>query len=270
MRSKLSSNQPHTKKGDLVQLVTDRDNSFIIKLESGKVFQSHHGLIHHDNLIDLLWGSRVKTHLGKIFIILQPALDDLIRSIPRATQIIYPKDIGYIIVTMGIGPGSKMIEVGTGSGALTTALAYIVGDKGRVISYDKEEKNIQIAKNNLSLFGLENNVTFKIRDIADGFDETNVQAVFLDVPNPEDYCLQIREPLIPGGYFGCILPTVNQVSKLITSLKKHNFSFIEASEILHRYYKTTATRFRPEDKMVSHTGYLVFARKIAKQGETIE
>jgi tRNA (adenine57-N1/adenine58-N1)-methyltransferase len=264
------NNQSHTQTGDLVQLVTDRNKSFIIRLEPGKVFQSHHGLIHHDALIKLLWGSRVKSHLGKVFVVLQPALDDLIRSIPRKTQIMYPKDIGYIIVTMGIGPGAKIIEAGTGSGAFTTALAFVVGDKGKVISYDKEEKHTQIAINNLALFGLENRVTFKTRDIVDGFDETNVQAVFLDLPNPQDYALQIRDALTPGGFFGCILPTANQVSDLITTLKKYNFSFIEISEILHRYYKTIATRFRPVDKMVSHTGYLVFSRKIEKHGTVPE
>jgi len=258
-----------TRKGDLVQLITGRDNSFIIKLERGKVFQSHHGVIQHDDLINLHWGSRIKTHLGKVFIVFQPALDDLIRAIPRTTQIIYPKDIGYIIVTMGIGPGSIILEAGTGSGALTTALAYVVGDNGKVISYEKEKKNIQNAQKNLTIFGLEKIVTFKNRDIADGFDETDIQAIFVDLPNPEDYCTQIRKALIPGGYFGCILPTTNQVSRLVTSLKKHNFSFIEASEILHRYYQTTATRFRPKDKMVSHTGYLVFARKTTKLSETV-
>jgi len=263
-------NHPCTQKNGLVQLVADRNKSFIFRLKPGEIFQSHHGVIHHEALIDIPWGSQVKTHLGKVFIILQPALDDLLRAIPRTTQIIYPKDIGYIIVTMGIGPGSNVIEAGTGSGALTIALAYVIGDTGKLISYDKEEKNILTAKKNLVSFGLENYVTLKNQDIANGFDETNFQAVFLDLPNPEDYCSQIRKALIPGGYFGCILPTANQVSALITSLKRYNFSFIEVSELLHRYYKTTATRFRPEDKMVSHTGYLVFARKTTKHGEKIE
>lgn len=263
----LFSDQSHTKYGDLVQLVTDRDNSFLIRLEEEKVFQSHHGMIPHENLTHILWGSRIQSHLGKVFIVLQPALDDLIRALPRKTQILYPKDIGYIIVTMGIGPGIKIIEAGTGSGGLTTALAFVVGTEGKVISYDIEEKNINLARENLKLFGLENRVTFKIRDIQKGFDEVNYHAVFLDLENPEEYIATIRNSLIPGGYFGCFLPTTNQVSNLITALKKENFSFIEVSEILHRYYKTSATRLRPADKMVGHTGYLVFARKAATINE---
>ena len=100
-------------------------------------------------------------------------------------------------------------------------------------------------------------------NIAEGFDETEAQSLFLDLPNPENYIPQSREALLNGGCFGSILPTTNQVSNLITALKKHNFGFIEISEILHRYYKTTATRFRPTDRMVAHTGYLIFARKLA-------
>jgi tRNA (adenine57-N1/adenine58-N1)-methyltransferase len=265
--SSLYSDQSHTKIGDLVQLVTDRDKSFIIRLEAGKVFQSHHGLIQHDDLNDILWGSRIQTHLGKVFIVLQPALDDLIRALPRKTQILYPKDIGYIIVTMGIGPGTKIIEAGTGSGGLTTALAYAVGDEGTVVSYDMEEKNTEIAQENLSLFGLEKRVAFKIRDIKTGLDESNFHAAFFDLPNPDEYVDVIRSALIPGGYLGCFLPTTNQVTQLITALKKRNFSFIEVSEILHRYYKTSATRLRPVDKMIGHTGYLIFARKIATTSE---
>jgi tRNA (adenine57-N1/adenine58-N1)-methyltransferase len=255
--SYLLSDKIRTKYGDLVQLVTDRDNSFIFRLDAGKVFQSHHGLIPHEDINDILWGSRIKSHLGKVFVVLQPALDDLIRSLPRKTQILYPKDIGYIIVTMGIGPGTTIIEAGTGSGGLTTALAYSVGEGGKVISYDR------VAQENLALFGLDNRVTFKIRDIKSGFEEKNFHAVFLDLPNPDECVAGIRDSLMPGGYFGCFLPTTNQVSSLITALKKINFSFIEVSEILHRYYKTSATRFRPVDKMVGHTGYLIFARKAA-------
>ena len=174
------------------------------------------------------------------------------------------------MVTMGIGPGTKIIEAGTGSGGLTTALAFTVGEEGKVVSYDIEEKNSKIAKENLALFGLDNRVTFKTRDIATGFDENNFHAVFLDLPNPNKYIAIIRDSLISGGYVGCFLPTTNQVSDLITALKKQNFSLIEVSEILHRYYKTSATRLRPVDKMVGHTGYLIFARKAASISEMTE
>jgi tRNA (adenine57-N1/adenine58-N1)-methyltransferase len=261
------STTPRAKEGDLAQLVTERDKSHIFILKAGEEYQSHRGIIKHDDIIGLMWGSRIHSHLAKVFILLQPALDDLLRAIPRETQIMYPKDIGYIMVSMGIGPGSKVIEAGSGSGALTTAMAYAVGSTGQVISYENREKNLEIAKSNLERFGMIDRVTFRLKDISEGFDEQDAEAIFLDLPDPHNYIAQAREALIPGGFFGSILPTTNQVTELITALKKRNFEFIEVSEILHRYYKPTSTRLRPVDKMTAHTGYLLFARRITSTAE---
>lgn len=258
-----------TQAGDLAQLVGDRNQSYIIRLQAGDDFQTHLGIIKHDALIDIPWGSQVNTHLDKTFLVLQPALDDLLRQIKRETQIMYPKDIGYLLVTMGIGPGKRVIEAGSGSGALTTALAYAVGPQGQVHSYERKSKNLEIARGNLSLFGLEQRVTFILGDVAEGFDQQDVDAVFLDLPDPHHYIAHVRQALVPGGFFGSVLPTTNQVSALITALKQHNFSFVEISEIMHRYYKASATRLRPVDKMVAHTGYLVFARRVSPLSDTI-
>lgn len=256
-----------TQAGDLVQMRNEKNQSFIFNLEAGKEFQTHLGIIPHDEMIGIKWGSRVQTHKEKAFTILQPALDDLLREIPRETQIMYPKDIGYVLVSMGIGPGSRVIESGSGSGALTTALAYIVGDQGKVYSYEIKEKHLKIAQRNLARFGLAERVEFKLRDAAEGFDEENIEGVFLDVQEPNLLVEQARAALIPGGHLGSILPTTNQVNDLITALKKNNFGFIEISEMMHRYYKASATRFRPKDRMVGHTGYLVFARRITGVSE---
>jgi tRNA (adenine57-N1/adenine58-N1)-methyltransferase len=262
MNSILKPTSPTCQAGDLVQLVTGRDTSFIFRLQPGERFQSHLGIVPHDDLIGQTWGSRVKSHLGKVFALLHPSLDDLLRDIPRQTQIMYPKDIGYLLVTMGIGPGSRVLEAGTGSGALTTALAYMVGDEGHVYSYDKNPAFSDTAQENLARFGLEGRVTFKLRHLEEGLDEQNLHAVFLDLPDPENYVAAARGALIPGGHLGCFLPTTNQVSLLITALKQHNFDYLEVSEIMHRYYKPSATRLRPADKMVAHTGFLVFSRRV--------
>jgi tRNA (adenine57-N1/adenine58-N1)-methyltransferase len=210
----------------------------------------------------LPWGSQVFTHLGSSYFMLQPSLSDLLREIKRNTQIMYPKDVGFILVTMGIGPGVHVIEAGTGSGSLTTALAWAVGPQGRVYSYEIRPEMQNLARKNLERVGLQDRVEFKMRDIAEGFDEHGVDALFLDVPNPYDYLGQAWQALKPGGYFGTLLPTTNQVSKLLDVFYRYDYSFIDVCEIIVRYYKAVADRFRPTDRMVAHTGYLVFARAI--------
>jgi tRNA (adenine57-N1/adenine58-N1)-methyltransferase len=263
----------HAREGDLVQLVGLRHKSFIFTLRAGADFQSHRGVIRHDEIIGKPWGSAVASHNGSPFFMLQPALADLLRSIKRSTQILYPKDIGLLITTMGIGPGQHVLEAGTGSGALTTALAHAVGPEGRVTTYETREPFQQLARTNLDYFGLGERVTFKLGDIFDGFEESGVDALFLDVANPYDYMKQVRAALKPGGFFGSILPTANQVSLLLKALRDEHFAFMDVCEVLLRYYRVDPERFRPTDRMVAHTGFLIFARPVlapeGKEGEAL-
>ena len=140
------------------------------------------------------------------------------------------------LMQMAICPGRTAVEAGTGSGGSTTVQAQMVGTAGRVISYDVREDMQALARRNLERVGLLERVTLKQRDIAAGFDESDVDALFLDVPNPWDYTAQARSALKGGGFFGSILPTANQVSRLLTSLERDGFSFIEVCEVLIRYY----------------------------------
>jgi tRNA (adenine57-N1/adenine58-N1)-methyltransferase catalytic subunit len=252
----------HAGEGDLVQLAGQKHRHFIIELKSGAKLQTHRGVIFHDDLIGKEWGTQIFSHLGHPFFLLQPALGDLLKDTPRNTQILYPKEIGFILVSMGIGPGQHVLEAGTGSGALTRALAFAVGNSGRVTSYEIRPEIQQLAMNNLKKLGLSERVTFKQRDIAEGFDETGVDALFLDVQNPNDYIGQVRKALKPGGFFGCILPTSNQVSRALVALREHEFAFTEVLEIMLRYYRTEPERLRPTDRMVAHTGFLVFSRPV--------
>lgn len=250
------------KEGDLAQLVGLRHKHFILTLQAGARFETHRGILQHDDLIGKPWGTQVFSHIGAPFFLLQPSLADLINELPRTTQIMYPKDIGFILITMGVGPGQTVMEAGTGSGSMTTALAYAVGHTGRVISYEVKPDVQNLARKNLTRFGLETRVEFKLRDIEQGFDETDVDAFFLDVPNPYDYTGQVRAALKPGGYLCCLIPTFNQVEKTLLALRHSRFAFVEVCELLLRYYKPEPTRIRPTDRMVAHTGFLVFARRI--------
>ncbi len=249
--------------GDLAQLLGPRGNRMTILLTPGQRVETMHGMITHEQIIGTEWGRDVSTHLGKTFTLLQPALDDLLRDIERNTQVVYPKDIGYILLSLGVGPGSQVLEAGTGSGAMTVAMAHAVGPTGHVFSYERRADIQEIAHRNLERFGFAGRVTLKLKDIADGFDETNLSAAFLDLPNPEDYLAQVRAALQPGGFFGAVLPTTNQVSLLLAAFKIHGFGYVEVSEILHRYYKPVADRLRPVDTMTAHTGFLIFARLLA-------
>jgi tRNA (adenine57-N1/adenine58-N1)-methyltransferase len=257
--------QETAQEGDLIELTGMHRGFYILRLEKGKVLQTHRGVVKHDDLIGREWGSEIMSHLERPFYLYPVTLSSMLRNTKRNTQILYPKDIGYILITMGIGPGSRVIEAGTGSGGLTQALAYYVGDSGHVYSYETRPQMQDLAKKNLALLGLNERVDFKLRDIIEGFDETNVDALFLDVPTPHDYVQQVKNALRPGGSFGCILPTTNQVLKLLSVLRRSDFSFIDVCEILLRFYKPEEERFRPTDRMVAHNGYLIFARSIKKK-----
>jgi tRNA (adenine57-N1/adenine58-N1)-methyltransferase len=145
---------------------------------------------------------------------------------------------------------------------MTIALAHSVGKTGKVYSYERRPEFQNLARKNITRLGLEDQVEFRLGDIEEGFEERDVDAIFLDVPNPYDYIEQVRETLKPGGFFGALVPTVNQAGHLIQSLQRNRFAFIEMCEVLLRFYKTEPNRLRPTDRMVAHTGFLLFGRKI--------
>jgi tRNA (adenine57-N1/adenine58-N1)-methyltransferase len=249
-----------SKPGDIAMLLTERRKRFFVLLTPGDELQTHEGIFLHDTLIGAAWGSIVESHLGERCVMLQPTLQDLLLHIKRRSQIIFPKDIGYILLQLSIRPGATVMELGTGSGALTTALAWTVGPTGRVISYDRREDFQALAKENLTRLGLEGRVEFRLEDISTSQELEAVDALFMDLPKPEQYLSQVHAALSNGGTFGAILPTTNQVSELLTEMQRHPFEDVDVCEILLRHYKRVPERLRPADRMVAHTGFLVFAR----------
>jgi tRNA (adenine57-N1/adenine58-N1)-methyltransferase len=252
--------------GDLVLLIGQDRKQFVVRLVKGGQLQTHRGYLNHDDLLGQPLGREVYSHLGYPFVILQPSTSDLISQLKRTTQIMYPKDIGYTLLKLSVRPGDRIVEAGTGSGGLTLALARAVGPGGTVYSYELRPDVLNLARKNLEALGLTDCVSFKLRDIAEGFDETNVDALFLDVRRPWPYLGQVTAALKDSGFFGAILPTANQVAELIHGLEEQlTFGHIEVEEVLVRPYKAVPNRLRPVDRMIAHTGYLVFARKVRRE-----
>jgi len=248
--------------GDLVLLIGSKQKYFIITLVQGGVFETHRGIVKHNDLIGRKWGSKILSHKESPFYLFQPGIEELIKTTKRNTQIMYAKDIGYTLLKLSIINGTKVIEAGTGSGSLTQVIAAVIGKEGHLYSYEVRPEMQYLAKKNLNRLGIEERVTFIQKDIKDGFDQKNIDAIFLDVPNPFDYLEQVKTALVPGGFFGTILPTTNQIIKLLIELRRKKFAFIEVSEIMLRHYQAEETKLRPTDRMVAHTGYLIFARPI--------
>jgi len=249
--------------GDVILLISEDRKRFLIRLQPGGEWHTHRGVLRHDELIGRPLGRTVYTQIGSPFLALEPSTHDLVQRIERITQIVFPKDAAYIIMRLNCHPGRRVVEAGTGSGGLTLALARAVMPDGRVYSYEARPEMQALARRNLERAGLLDYVELKVRDVAEGFDEQDADACFLDLREPWKYLAQVRRTLKPGGFFGSILPTTNQVSQLIAALEQHGFAEIEVEELLLRRYKPVAERLRPTDRMVAHTGYLVFARPIA-------
>jgi tRNA (adenine57-N1/adenine58-N1)-methyltransferase len=250
---------------DLVLLLGKDGKRFTVRLSPGESLHTHRGFIKHDDMVGQPFGAQLTSQLGYPFYLLRPSIHDLIMNVRRESQIIYPKESGYVLLKMNILPGSRVIEAGTGSGAMTIALARGVMPSGRVYSYDRRQDMIELAARNLSRVGVLDLVDLKCRGIAEGFDEKEVDALFMDVREPHLYVGRVKEAVAPGSFFGALVPTTNQVSALLEELELRGFVDLEVSEMLLRHYKTVAARLRPEDRMVAHTGYLVFARPLTEQ-----
>lgn len=251
--------------GDLVMLVGKDRRTFIRTVTQGQKFQCHLGEFYYDDLVELPYGIQVRTNAGHKMFVLPPHTDDVIRHLQRDGQIIFPKDLGYIALKLGIRPGVRVIEAGTGSGGLTTLLALLVGESGHVYSYERRDDMQKRAVANLKRLGLSDRVTFHLRDISEGFDETGVEALFLDVRDPWDYLPQARAALRGGGFFGAIVPTTNQIIALTERLYEGPWFMLEVEELILRPYKTIPARIRPDDQVIGHTGFLIFARAVDRE-----
>ena len=254
--------------GDLVILLSPRGKRRMMRVEEGRDWHTQDGVVSMADLAAAAFGSEVRTSLGVPFRVLRPQLHDLIMGIKRQTQIMYPKDMGLICLKLGVGAGRTILEAGSGSGGFTIALSWFSGPAGRVHTFEAREEFHKLARRNLDWAGVGENVSLHLRDIGDGFglDDPAVlngqkaDALFLDVRTPWEYLDHALEALVPGAPLAFLLPTVDQVSRLLLALERGPFEETEVCEILVRPWKPVPDRLRPADRMSAHTGFLVFSR----------
>ncbi len=250
------------REGDFVLLVSEEGKEFLVRVHRDVQFSTHRGVLDLSLLLGKEYGVRVKSSKDHTFTALRPTIYDFLKRVKRKTQIIYPKDIGYIILRLGLDCGKRVLECGTGSGSLAMAFAFAVRPFGKVYSYERREEFSKLAKENLRKVGLDEFVEFKVKDAREGFEEKDMDAAFIDVKVPEELVEHVWKALKPGAPVGFLLPTTNQVSSLLRVLDTSGFVVSELVEILLRKYKTNPDRLRPDDLMNAHTGYLLFARKV--------
>jgi tRNA (adenine57-N1/adenine58-N1)-methyltransferase len=257
--------------GDYVLLCLDTRRTYMLKVEAGKTFHTHKGYVKLDELIGKEFGVAFQSSLGIEFTALKPTLEDYIMKSSRKTQITYPKDIALIVMFSGIGSGSRVVESGTGTGALTTALAHYVKPNGRVYTYEYREEFQKNAEKNLKRTNLLEFVELKSGDVTAGIEERDVDAVVLDLAVPWLIVPHAYEALKPSGILVSFSPTIDQVVKTVEALKENNFVFIETVECLMRAMQVERGKTRPHTMMTGHTGYITHARKAVKpQQETPE
>lgn len=250
------------KDGDLILLYFGKREKYITKVKSGEMLYTYKTIINFNDIIGTPYGSRIRLKTGVEVVISKPNLEDMVyTSFIRRTQVLYPKDLGLIIVKSGIGPGSYVVEAGSGSGFLTAYLAYFVRPSGHVYSYEVRPEFLEIAKRNISILGLSDFVTFKLQDITKGIDENEVDAVILDMSSPWNVVKHAYNKLKHGGSFISFVPTVNQMERIVLELKNNNFLEVEAFEVMMRSYKVAMGETRPTTTGISHTGYIVSARR---------
>jgi len=241
---------------------------WLTKVAWDKKLHTHLGIIDVSSTIGMEYGSAVRTTEGKLIFLMEPTIHDFIMKSERKTQIVYPKDLGYIVARTGLKNGSKVLEVGTGSGALATFLASIVKPEGHIYSFDVNPEFMEIAARNLKKAGMDEYVTMYHHDPHHGVDIRNVDVATVDLGDPWTVVDQVHDALKGGGAFVAICPTMNQIEKTATQLKKSGYADVDCVELMIRNMEARDGMTRPSMRMIGHTTYLVFARKVEKLQET--
>lgn len=246
--------------GERILLRNAEGKDWIVEAQSGTVRIPNLGVLRLGDVLGKEFGATLEL-AGQRYHLVRPLITDHLARLERGAQIITPKDAARIVLECGLHSGSRVAEAGVGSGALTMVLAHAVAPGGRVHAYDIREDHLDQGRRNVERAGLRDMVEFSVRDVGTGFRETDLDAVVLDLPEPERVIPHARTALRVGGAIACYNPLVSQVERAHAALAASGFIGLRVLEILERAWKVGERGSRPETTMLAHTGFLVFARR---------
>ena len=256
--------------GSFVLLFHTPRKKWLARVTQDKKLHTHLGIIDISAAIGMEYGSAVRTTEDKLIFLIEPTIHDFIMKSERRTQIVYPKDLGYIAARIGLKNGSKVLEVGTGSAALATFMASIVKPEGHIYSFDVNPEFMEIARRNLEKAGMSPYVTLHQHDPHQGIDVREADVAIVDLGDPWTVVDQVHDALKGSGAFVAICPTMNQIEKTATELKRAGYADVDCVELMIRNMEAREGMTRPSMRMIGHTTYLVFARKVQKLQEKAE
>ena len=237
----------------------ERGKKYLLKED--REFQSDLGIIKKEQMERATIGDTIITHLNQEFKVIKPTVNDFIDLMDRRCSILIKKDIGQVLAHTGLGSGARVVDAGTGAGAIALNFGNVVGSEGQVYTYEIREDFAQVAKKNIDRFGIEN-IEVKNQNIKDGIDEDNIDLIFLDLPKPFEIFEEVMESLNVGGWLTVYAPYIDQAETSYRVAKKLGFYDIEIIETLERGLEVRTQGVRPKTRMVGHSGYLMFARKL--------
>ena len=246
--------------GERVVIIDAKKRRYLVTLEAAKEFHSHAGYFSHDEMIGREEGVTVRSTGGARYTAIRPTMAELVLKMPRGAQVIYPKDLGAILMLADVFPGCRILESGVGSGALSMTLvragAVVTGYELREDFAANARKNVadHLGESAIERFDVQ------VRDCYDGIDERGLDRIVLDLPEPWNVIAHARTALRTGGILVSYLPTITQTAELRRALLEHEFALAETIEVLHRGWHIEGMSVRPDHRMVAHTGFLTSAR----------
>lgn len=250
--------------GDDVLLIDRKRRRYLVTLKPGGDFHSHTGVLAHDDLIGSVEGTTYRTTHGAWMLALRPTLNDVVLKMPRGAQVIYPKDLGPLLIMADIKPGVRVLESGVGSGALSMAMLRAGAS---IVGYELRDDFAERARVNVNRFAAEvaGNFRVELRDTYEGIDEQYLDRVVLDLPEPWRVVAHAETALRSGGILAAYTPTIGQAMMLRQRLDDSRFEFSETLEVLQRTWHIEGQSVRPDHRMVAHTGFLTSARLLAPE-----